>query len=408
MRPYPRIRAARRCLLAGLAALTAAGGALVPGGAAPTMALVSWNGAGIGSGVVRAATMPTAATPTLSTSGSSVTLSWAASLLPGGVPVQGYVVRRYTTLGVQATVGAACAGLLATTGCTETVVPDGTWRYGIIAREDGWVGPQGALATVTVNGPPQLTSLRMTDIDTDGRIDRVTATFDQTLAAYTAGTAPWTLANVPSGGTLASVSVSGTVATLVITEGAGAQSTAVGAFTVALAQSATGIRDSSGNRSSFPATAPTDGAGPVPTAIADTNGTTNGLFQPGDTLAVTFSEPLEPASVPTASTVTLTDPVGTGNDTLNVTGLTNGARATGSNGYLTLNGGVASWASTLARSNGDRTVTVTLGSPCVGTGCATLANPGGTPNFAYAPATSLTDPATNAATGTRTQAIRLF
>ena len=126
---------------------------------------------------------------------------------------------------------------------------------------------------------------------------------------------------------------------------------------MALAQSATGIRDSSGNRSSFPATAPTDGAGPVPTAIADTNGTTNGLFQPGDTLAVTFSEPLAPASVPTASTVTLADPVGAGNDTLNVTGLTNGARATGSNGYLTLNGGVASWASTLGLSNGDRTVT---------------------------------------------------
>ena len=129
-----------------------------------------------------------------------MTLSWAASLLPGGVPVQGYVVRRYTTLGVQATVGADCAGVVATTGCTEAVVPDGTWRYGVIARQQAWVGPQGALATVTVNGPPQLTSLQMTDIDTDGRVDRVTATFDQTLAAYTAGTAPWTLANVPSGG----------------------------------------------------------------------------------------------------------------------------------------------------------------------------------------------------------------
>jgi len=44
----------------------------------------------------------------------------------------------------------------------------------------------------------------------------------------TADTTPWTLANVPSGGTLSSVSVSAASATLTLTEGAGAPNTTVG------------------------------------------------------------------------------------------------------------------------------------------------------------------------------------
>ena len=42
------------------------------------------------------------------------------------------------------------------------------------------------------------------------------------LAAYSAGVAPWTLTNVPSGGSLLSVVVNGTTATLTIAEGLGA------------------------------------------------------------------------------------------------------------------------------------------------------------------------------------------
>ena len=62
----------------------------------------------------------------------------------------------------------------------------------------------------------------MRDIDANGKVDRVIATFSETLAAST-DTAPWTLTNVPSAGTLASVSTSGATATLVISEGAGAR-----------------------------------------------------------------------------------------------------------------------------------------------------------------------------------------
>ena len=45
----------------------------------------------------------------------------------------------------------------------------------------------------------------------------------------------------------------------------GSVDTAVGSFTVALAASATGVKDAQGNLASFAATAPADKAGPVPT-----------------------------------------------------------------------------------------------------------------------------------------------
>ena len=70
--------------------------------------------------------------------------------------------------------------------------------------------------------------MQMRDVNGNGKVDQVTVVFDDTLAAYTAGIAPWTLANVPSGGSLASVIVAGNTATLTITEGLGAANTAVG------------------------------------------------------------------------------------------------------------------------------------------------------------------------------------
>ena len=105
-------------------------------------------------------------------------------------------------------------------------------------------------------------TLVMRDVDGNGKVDRVLATFSETLVA-SSDTAPWTLTAVPSAGSLASVSTSGATATLVLTEGAGAQNTAVGSFRVVLAASATGIRDAAANQASFASTAPVDQATPV-------------------------------------------------------------------------------------------------------------------------------------------------
>ena len=119
-------------------------------------------------------------------------------------------------------------------GAQNTAV--GTFRVVLAASATGIRDAAGNQASFGSTAPvdqatPVLVSLVMQDVNTNGKVDRVLATFSESLAAYSAGTAPWTLANVPSGGSLSSVSVAGAVATLTIAEGAGAPDTAVGSFT---------------------------------------------------------------------------------------------------------------------------------------------------------------------------------
>ena len=203
------------------------------------------------------------------------------------------------------------------TNCTPTTVIGSsstasaysvTWNgmpadgsYQVLARvfDNAGNSRDSAKQTVAIdNTPPAMTAMSMQDTDADGKVDHVVVTFNQALASSTA-TAPWTLANVPSNGTLASVATSGTTATLTITEGSGAKDTAVGSFTVALAASATGIRDTVGNQSSFAATAPTDAAKPVPVNVVMNNkaGNTAGKVEPGDYVTISYSEAMSVSSL---------------------------------------------------------------------------------------------------------------
>jgi hypothetical protein len=146
--------------------------------------------------------------------------------------------------------------------------------------------------SVTIdNTAPGLSTLQMFDVDADGRVDRVQATFNETLMAYSAPNTVWTLANAPGGATntLASVAVASPVATLTLNEGN--VNTASGTFTAALAANANGIRDLAGNQSSFAATAVADRAAPVPTNVVMANA--SGQAQVSDTLTVTYSEVLD-------------------------------------------------------------------------------------------------------------------
>jgi prepilin-type N-terminal cleavage/methylation domain-containing protein len=193
------------------------------------------------------------------------------------------------------------SGIASTTGCSTTNVTTDTTGTDYTCSATDNAGNSGS-DTRTIKrdtSTPTLNSMEMRDNDGDGKIDRVVVTFDQTLQSYTAGTAPWTLANVPSGGSLSSVSVSGSTATLTVTEGSGAKETAVGSFTVALATNANGIRDAAGNRSSFSASAPSDGASPVPVSaqLFNKSGGTNGKVEQGDSFTVEYSERLGVASL---------------------------------------------------------------------------------------------------------------
>lgn len=221
-------------------------------------------------------------------------------------------------------------------------------------------------STVVADGPKLLT-MQMKDTNGNGKVDQVVATFDKTLGTCTAPcTGGWTLSGVPSGGSLSSVAVSGSTATLSITEGGGAADTSVGTFALQL-DTTGGIVDSSGRPASFASTPPTDAAAPVIANIqsSQSDGSAgNGKMEASDKLVLTFSEPV--TGVPAAPTVTETRPNST-NVTLGIGGLTTAAD-TGSKNYLSAKNTSASYGSTVAMSALNAVATITLGSTKSGTG----------------------------------------
>ncbi|MFP5365198.1 MAG: DUF4082 domain-containing protein [Thermoleophilia bacterium] len=265
--------------------------------------------------------------------------------------------------------GASTAGALAqiltatrtTTTWTATASELAGGVYTAQATQTDAAGNTGTSAprTFTIDTvAPVLTSLEMLDTNANGKVNQVRATFSETLQATTDG-APWTLSGVPSNGTLAGVSRSANVVTLTIAEGAGAADTAVGSFTIALAPSASGVRDLYGNVASFASTAPADKSRPV-LVSAQSSGTTTNLMQAGDSAALTFSEALAPASIPGAATVTESRGGLFSGSTLTIPGFI--ASASISNSYLGgMNSSGTANSTAVSLGNGGRTVTLTLG-----------------------------------------------
>lgn len=121
-----------------------------------TPAQAAWDAGGGGGGEShsKARSLGTVATPTVTVTGSSVYVSWGA---PGGVPPDGYVVRRYDGSDQSQPIGASCSGTVSGTSCIEAAVPPGTWTYRVAAtRGSNWRGAESAGAGATVE-PPKLT-----------------------------------------------------------------------------------------------------------------------------------------------------------------------------------------------------------------------------------------------------------
>ena len=121
--------------------------------ALPAIASAGWQaGGGGGTSYSRAASIAAGNTPTANVSGSSITVSWAAS--GGSVPIDGYVVKRYSSGGAEQTVGANCSGTIAGLTCIESSVAPGTWRYSVTPERQNWRGAESAQsAPVTVAAP---------------------------------------------------------------------------------------------------------------------------------------------------------------------------------------------------------------------------------------------------------------
>lgn len=267
------------------------------------------------------------------------------------------------------------------------------------------------MPSTTVGAGPVLQTMTMKDTNNNGKIDQVVATFDKALGACTAPcTSGWSLSNVPSGGVISSATTSGSSATISLTEGSGAPDTSVGGFTLAL-DTSSGIVDTSGRHGSFAATAPSDGAGPVPIAMSSTNKAAGiaGKAEAGDKVTVTFSESIATIGGATTSTVTMSTASGSGKPvTLNLTSLSSAAFQIGKKtNYMSgSTSAVFGSAASTAAISGNQ-VTITLG---------TWNNAGTLQTGSYVsgatapffPAPTIKDAAGNAAAGSLATTITFF
>ena len=91
--------------------------------------------------------------PTLTATGSSVTVSWAATTLSGGGTVSSYAVQRSDNAGHPQTVGSSCSGTITGLSCTELNVPNGTWQYSVTPMVGAWKGAASARSIITLPAP---------------------------------------------------------------------------------------------------------------------------------------------------------------------------------------------------------------------------------------------------------------
>jgi len=162
------------------------------------------------------------------------------------------------------------------------------------------------------------------------------------------------------------------------------------------------VLDAAGNATaSMPRTVRIDNTSPTVATVTGADG--NGTVEAGDTLSVEMSEPLDPASIPSASSLAFSRPSGSGT-TLDIPGLTDGPVDTGTAAWVA-DGASVSYSGTLALADDGRRVRFMVES-CE-SGCEDAAT-GQEGTLWFVPAASLSDPAGNAATGTTAALSTLF
>jgi hypothetical protein len=111
------------------------------------VAHAAWAVGASGNGAAQAKTMLGVGgnVPTGSAAGSSVTLTWTASLFVDGATIPSYVIRRFNSItSAEATVLSACSGIVTGTTCTENGVSIGSWTYTVTPAAGLWRGVQSA------------------------------------------------------------------------------------------------------------------------------------------------------------------------------------------------------------------------------------------------------------------------
>ncbi len=368
--------------------------------------------------------------------GDPATAATVADLLPGDASFVSAVASQGSCTGqstVSCSLGAMAFNATATVTITVTAPASPMTLTNAATASDPAFDPDGSDNAVTTyttvrvpsadTTPPAKTGAQMFDDDHNGKVDRAVVTFGEPIATCPAPcTAGWTLTDVPSNGHLLGVSTSGSQATLTIAEGADDADTSVGQFKIELS-SPNAIQDAAGNHATFAASAPADAASPVPIAFrhqhnsnnsAGCSGTSNTTTAPDvcDELTSEWSEALDPSSIPSTTTLTLSDPLGPGNDTVTIPGFFAGDFDGGGDTYVTQDGATASWAGTKVIFNGplgSDYLNIRVWGACTGNGCGAL-GAGPKITVTYIPSSSIRDLAGNAAAGqfVKPQKITLF
>ena len=368
-----------------------------------------WSSVGSGSAAAKADAVSQGAKPATAVSGTSVTVSWAASTTAAQRPVSGYSIARYgsATGGTRVTATGACGTSVVGLSCVENNVPAGTWYYTVTPLLSLWQGAQSlrsaATTPVTDTTPPLAPVVTAPTYVYQGNVSGVpisgTAEANSTVVlTITGGGAPALTQNIttnPSGGWTA-VPV---------------DMTAFSPGTISYSATAT---DAAGNTGpAGTATSTKDVSSPTVTGVQLSNGGTPNIVDKGDKVVLKFSESLSANSICTAWTDNTTTQTQRGNnaDQVVVT-----ISATASDNTLTVSGsacpslrigsvslgavytatalsfmGNGANASSLVWDPSANTLTITLGAGTSGSKTVTSANVFPT----YTPASGLTDIASN-------------
>ena len=135
-----------------------------------TAGVAYWKAGGTGAGQASVDTLGAGNQPSVSATGTTVTVQWAQTAFRGsplgGFASAGYTIRRYPAGGGAATTpnggcGALVSGMGATLSCQETGVPAGSWRYTVTPVLGTWTGIESATSAAVAVAPaaPTLSSV---------------------------------------------------------------------------------------------------------------------------------------------------------------------------------------------------------------------------------------------------------
>lgn len=140
-------------------------------------AFAAWSSLAHGEGAASSGTMPAGPAATAAPAGDDVVVTWDDVTLAGG-GASDYVIKRYDGSGAATTPNTDCDGVISTSECTETAVPEGSWTYRVATAKRTWRGTQG-----TASSPVRIATFAPTELAQAAGATRTSVTLNWTEAS---------------------------------------------------------------------------------------------------------------------------------------------------------------------------------------------------------------------------------